>query len=106
MQVAKFQQPPGKQQAGEGNHQCRQADDLVEEVGNIGAYLAAKVMNRCRVKIVVEGRVVVVERNQAQQKKDSGGHPDQAGDLFLDMFSEKGFTWFFAHMPSIESGSS
>jgi len=66
MQVAKFEQSPGEEQAGHGNHQGRQADSLKKEVGDIGADLAAEVMNRLRVEIVVEGRVAVVEGDQAQ----------------------------------------
>ena len=36
-------------------------DDLIKEVGNISANPAAEIVDRCRVEVVVEGRIIVVE---------------------------------------------
>ena len=78
MQIAKLEQTPGKEQAGKGDHHGRQADHLVKEVGYVGADLAAEVADLSWVEIVVEGGIVVVERNQAQEEKETRGHPDEA----------------------------
>ena len=78
VQIAKLEQTPGKEQAGKGDHHGWNADDLVEEVGDVSTDPAAEVADLSRIEIVVEGGIVVVERNQAQEEKETRGHPDEA----------------------------
>ena len=87
MEVTELEQPPGKKQTGEGDHHGWNAYDLVEEVRDVSTDPAAEVTDLSRIEIVVEGGIVVVERNQAQEEKETRGHPDEAGDFLLDVFT-------------------
>ena len=87
MEVTELEQPPGKEQTGEGDHHGWNADDLVEEVRDVSTDPAAEITDLGRIEIVVERGVVVVERNQAQEEKETRSHPDEARDFFLDVFT-------------------